>query len=30
VQALVIFFVAAETIVTWFIKRKQKEATKNA
>jgi ABC-type uncharacterized transport system permease subunit len=30
VQALVIFFVAAESIVTWFIKRRQKEATKHA
>lgn len=30
VQALVIFFVAAETIITWFIKRRQKEATKSA
>jgi len=30
VQALVIFFVAAETIITWYIKRRQKEATKNA
>lgn len=30
VQALVIFFVAAETVITWFIKRRQKEATKNA
>ncbi|MDO8963318.1 MAG: ABC transporter permease [Coriobacteriia bacterium] len=30
VQALVIFFVAAESLVTWFIKRRQKEATKNA
>lgn len=29
VQALVIFFVAAETIITWFIKRRMKEATKN-
>ena len=26
VQALVIFFVGAETIVTWFIKRRQKIA----
>jgi ABC-type uncharacterized transport system permease subunit len=30
VQALVIFFVAAETIITWFIKKRQKEATKSA
>ena len=30
VQALVIFFVAAETLITWFIKRRQKEATKSA
>ncbi len=30
VQALVIFFVAAESIITWFIKRRQKEATRNA
>lgn len=29
VQALVIFFVAAETIITWFIKRRQKEATRH-
>ena len=29
VQALVILFVAAETIITWFIKRRQKEATKH-
>jgi ABC-type uncharacterized transport system permease subunit len=30
VQALVIFFVAAESIVTWVITRRQKEATKHA
>jgi ABC-type uncharacterized transport system permease subunit len=30
VQALVIFFVAAETLITWFIKRRLKEATVNA
>lgn len=29
VQALVIFFVAAETLITWFIKRRMKEATRN-
>lgn len=29
IQALVIFFVAAETVVTWFIRRRQKEATKH-
>lgn len=29
VQALVILFVAAETIITWFIKQRQKEATKH-
>lgn len=30
IQALVIFFVAAETIVTWAIRRRQKEATAHA
>ena len=30
IQALVIFFVAAETIVTWVIARRQKEATEVA
>lgn len=29
IQALVIFFVAAETIITWFVKRRMKEATKH-
>jgi simple sugar transport system permease protein len=30
IQALVIFFVAAEQIVIWFIRKRQKEATKGA
>jgi len=29
IQALVIFFVAAETVVTWFVKRRMKEVTKH-
>jgi len=30
IQALVIFFVAAEEIVVWFIRRRQKEAVTHA
>ncbi len=30
IQALVIFFVAAEEIVLWFVRRRQKEATSHA
>jgi simple sugar transport system permease protein len=30
IQALVIFLVAAEEIVTWFVRRRQKEAVNHA